>query len=315
MSDDKTPLHRYLGIGLHPRSAKPRKQGITMVIDTGYNCAMVESVLALYGHIIDIVKLTELHLTSPLSEIKRKIALYKAAGVGVQPGGIVIELARLQHKEAETLDRLAALGFDHIEVSSSSTTQREQEAEQAFVGDVARRGFTPIGEVGKKFSEGDKTRRSDTELDIEETVAEFKALLAAGAPKAYWEGHVLRRIMGDTAADILARHPHGTDQVLEVARQVGQENIIFEVSSMIPYVQRRAQQFWLVRLFGPEVNMGNVRLEEVQYLEHVRLGTWPVFGFGPLGDHPYMQALERTQGALPTDAWWQSIPIPPRKTS
>jgi hypothetical protein len=108
MSDDKTPLHRYLGIGLHPRSAKPRKQGITMVIDTGYNCAMVESVLALYGHIIDIVKLTELHLTAPLSEIKRKVALYKAAGVGVQPGGIVIELARLQHKEAETLDRLAA---------------------------------------------------------------------------------------------------------------------------------------------------------------------------------------------------------------
>lgn len=313
MQDDKTPLHQVLGIGLHQRSAKPRKQGITMVIDTGYNNAMVESVLALYGHLIDIVKLTELHLTSPLSEIKKKVALYKAAGVGVQPGGIVVELARLQHREDQVLDRLAALGFDHIEVSSSSTTQREQEQEAAFVTDVARRGFTPIGEVGKKFAEGDKTRRSDTELDVAETVAEFRALLAAGAPKAYWEGHVLRRIMGDTAADIMARHPHGTNQVMAVVDQVGADKIIFEVSSMIPYVQRRAQQFWLVRLFGPDVNVGNVRLEEVQYLEHIRLGTWPVFGFGPLGDHPYMQALERTQGALPTDAWWQSIPIPARK--
>ncbi len=312
MQDDKTPLHQALGIALHPRGAKPRAQGITMVIDTGYNNAMVESVLALYGHLIDIVKLTELHLTSPLSEIRRKIALYKAAGVGVQPGGIVVELARLQHREDQVLDRLAALGFDHIEVSSSSTTQREQEQEQAFVADVARRGFTPIGEVGKKFSEGDRTRRSDTELDVAETVAEFRALLAAGAPKAYWEGHVLRRIMGDSAADILARHPHGTDQVMAVVDQVGARNIIFEVSSMIPYVQRRAQQFWLVRLFGPEVNIGNVRLEEVQYLEHIRLGTWPVFGFGPLGDHPYMQALERTQGAPPTDAWWNAIPIPRR---
>jgi len=120
---------------------------------------------------------------------------------------------------------------------------------------------------------------------------------------------VLRRVMGDSAADILARYPHGTDQLLEVARRVGAENIIFEVSSMIPYVQRRAQQFWLVRLFGPEVNMGNVRLEEVQFLEHVRLGTWPVFGFGSLGDHPYMQALERNQGAPPTDEWWRAIPI------
>jgi phosphosulfolactate synthase len=310
MADDRTPFHEVLGIALHPRSRKPRRQGITMVIDTGYNCAMVESVLALYGHIIDIAKITELHLTSPVGEIKRKVALYRAAGVGVQPGGIVVELARLQHREDQVLDQLAALGFDHIEVSSSSTTQREQEQEQEFVQDVARRGFTAIGEVGKKFSEGDKTRRSDTELDIAETVAEFKALLAAGAPKAYWEGHVLRRIMGDTAADIMARHPHGTDQVMEVVRQVGAENIIFEVSSMIPYVQRRAQQFWLVRLFGPDVNVGNVRLEEVQYLEHIRLGTWPVFGFGALGDHPYMQALERTQGAPPTDAWWNAIPMP-----
>jgi phosphosulfolactate synthase len=232
----------------------------------------------------------------------------------VQPGGVVVELARLQHRERQVLDRLAELGFDHIEVSSSSTTQREAEAEREFVAEVRRSGFTPIGEVGKKFAEGDKTRRSDTELDIEETVAEFRTLLGAGAPKAYWEGHVLRRIMGDTAADILARHPHGTDQILEVARQVGPENIIFEVSSMIPYVQRRAQQFWLVRLFGPDVNLGNVRLEEVQYLEHVRLGTWPVFGFGPLGDHPYMQALERSQGAPPADAWWQAIPIPERGT-
>ncbi len=125
-----------------------------------------------------------------------------------------------------------------------------------------------------------------------------------------WEGHVLRRVMGDTAADILKRHPHGTDQVLEVARQVGAGNIIFEASSMTPYAQWRAQQFWLVRLFGPDVNMGNVRLEEVQYLEHIRLGTWPVFGFGPPGNHPFMQALERTQGAPPTDTWWQAIPLP-----
>jgi hypothetical protein len=97
--------------------------------------------------------------------------------------------------------------------------------------------------------------------------------------------------------------------------QVGLGNIIFEVSSMIPYVQRRAQQFWLVRLFGPEVNVGNVRLEEVQFLEHVRLGTWPVFGFGDLGDHPYMQALERTGGARPDDAWWQAIPFARAKAS
>ena len=51
-----TPLNDFLGIELHKRSQKPRKQGITMVIDTGYNNAMVEHVLRLYGHLIDLGK-------------------------------------------------------------------------------------------------------------------------------------------------------------------------------------------------------------------------------------------------------------------
>ena len=34
---------------------------------------------------------------------------------------------------------------------------------------------------------------------------------------------------------------------------------------------------------------GQRRGAEVQHLEHVRLRTWPVFGFGPLGDHPYQR--------------------------
>ena len=145
MTDDRTPFHEVLGLDLHKRSRKPRRQGITMVIDTGYNCAMVESVLALYGHLVDIAKITELHLTAPVAEIRRKVQLYREAGVGVQPGGVVVELARLQHRERQVLDRLAELGFDHIEVSSSSTTQREAVAERAFVDEVRRSGFTPSG--------------------------------------------------------------------------------------------------------------------------------------------------------------------------
>lgn len=300
----------HLGLALHPRQAKPRTRGITMVIDTGHSLPVVQGVLELYAHLIDIAKITELHLTADLDRIRKKVALYRRFGVHVQPGGVVVELARLQNREAEVLERLSALGFDHIEVSSSATTQRPGEAEDRFVRHVRGLGLAAMGEVGKKFHEGDRTRRSDTELDVEETVREMRTLLDAGASKVYWEGHVLRRVMGDTAAEILARHPAATRQVMAVVERIGAESIVFEVSSMIPYVQRRAQQFWLVRNFGPEVNLGNVRLEEVQYLEHVRLGTWPVFGFGPPGDHPYMQALERAGGGAVSAGWWQEIPLP-----
>lgn len=298
----------YLNIGLPARQGKPRDRGVCMVIDTGQSVQALEGILRSYGHLIDIAKVTELHLTVPVDEIRRKVQLYREHGIDVQPGGIVLELSRLQGSEATTLDRLRDLGFTAIEVSSSSTAQRESAEDRSFVEAVTSRGFRAIGEVGKKFHQGDKTRFSDTELDTGETIREMQSLLAAGAGKVYWEGHVLRRVMGDTASDILARHPKATGQVMDVVDAVGLDRIVFEVSSMIPYVQRRAQQFWLVRLFGPEVNIGNVRLDEVQFVEHIRLGTWPVFGFGELGDHPYMQALEKGAGSA-SETWWRDIPL------
>jgi phosphosulfolactate synthase len=298
----------FVGITLHPREKKPRRNGISMVIDTGYSVPFVAGVLEQFGHLIDVVKITELHLTAPVDVIREKVRRYKDAGVKVQPGGIVIELARLQKNELNVLKKLNDIGFDSIEVSSSSTSQRERDAERDFVRDVQKSGFRVYGEVGKKFAEGDKTRRSDTELDVDETIAQIRALLDGGAEKVYWEGHVLRRIMGDTAGDILDRHPAATQQVKAVVDVIGQDNLIFEVSSMIPYIHRRAQQFWMVRTFGPNVNVGNVRLEELQFLEHIRLGTWPVFGFGPIGDHPYMQSLEKNDGKA-SETWWQDIPI------
>ncbi len=52
-----------------------------------------------------------------------------------------------------------------------------------------------------------------------------------------------------------------------------------------------------------------MRLEAVQCIEHIRLGIWPVFGFGSFGNHPYIRALERSGGKTPTDVLWQSIPF------
>ena len=51
-------------------------------------------------------------------------------------------------------------------------------------------------------------------------------------------------------------------------------------------------QFWLVSLFGTEVNLGNVRLEELGFLEALRSGSHPVHGFGQAGDYPWIRAVE-----------------------
>jgi phosphosulfolactate synthase len=296
-------LQEYLGIQWPARSRKPRRDGITMVMDTGWPTTFCESMLAQYGEYLDLVKLWDPHLRAPEKEIRRKIEVFDHYDVKVQPGGIFMEIARIQGCEKQVLKKMADIGFSVIEVSSTATTaQRDMQRESDFVKFATDLGFTVLGEVGKKFIEGDTTRRSEKVVDEEVTVKEMLALLEAGASYVYWEGHLLRRVMGETAEELLESRDAGTQQVQRVAREVGPERLIFEVSPLREMVPRRTLQFWLVTLFGTEVNLGNVRLEELGFLEALRSGSHPVHGFGQAGDYPWIRAVETKQ---PADyPWW-----------
>ena len=296
-------LQDYLGIRWPARSRKPRSDGITMVMDTGWPTSFCESMLDQYGAYLDLVKLWDPHLRAPEKEIRRKIEVYNHYDVKVQPGGIFMEIARIQGSESQVLQKMAEIGFSAIEVSSTATSaQRDMRRESDFVKRAKDLGFTVLGEVGKKFIEGDTTRRSEKVVDEEVTVKEMLALLDAGASYVYWEGHLLRRVMGETAEELLASRDAGTQQVQRVAKEVGQERLIFEVSPLREMVPRRTLQFWLVTLFGTEVNLGNVRLEELGFLEALRSGSHPVHGFGQAGDYPWIRAVETQRGA--DYPWW-----------
>ena len=296
-------LQEFLGINWPARSKKPRAEGITMVMDTGWPTTFCESMLAQYGEYLDVVKLWDPHLRAPEAEIRKKIEVYNHYNVKVQPGGIFMEIARIQGREKQVMKKMADLGFSVIEVSSTATTAaRDMQREMDFVKQAKDLDFTVFGEVGKKFIEGDTTRRSEKVVDEEVTVKEMLALLNAGASYVYWEGHLLRRVMGETAEDLLESRETGTQQVLRVAKEVGQQRIIFEVSPLREMVPRRTLQFWLVSLFGTEVNLGNVRLEELGFLEALRSGSHPVHGFGTAGDYPWIRAVETGK---PADyPWW-----------
>jgi phosphosulfolactate synthase len=296
-------LQQYLGITWPERSTKPRHRGLTMVMDNGWPVSFVEGMMDQYGEYLDVVKIWDPHLRAPEREVRRKIAVYREHDVRVQPGGIFMEVARIQGKEQEVMPRLAEIGFNVIEISSTATSaERDLDKETAVIGQAKALGFTVFGEVGKKFAENDSTRRSEEEVDEEATIREFKALLDAGAERVYWEGHLLRRVMGENPEELLSKRATGTKQVMRVAEAIGPERIMFEVSSLRPVLNRRVLQFWLMALFGPEVNIGNARLEELGYLEALRSGSHPVHGFRQAGDYPWIRALE--SGRPPDYAWW-----------
>jgi len=296
-----------LGIKLTKRKEKPRKNGITMVIDVGHTWREVSDVLEAYGDYIDAIKVAGENLAQPLSEIKKKVALLRAHNIEAQPGGIIIEVARWQKKIHEVLTKLREIGFTQIEVSSSATALGDMSEEEKVIRLARDLGFIVYGEVGKKFSEGDKTRKGDAEVDVDETIVEMESCLSAGAEHVYWEGHLLRRLMGETPRQILERRESFEPIFERIDRKIGAQHIVFEVSAMVPYVTRRSMQFWLIRMFGPNVNIGNVQLHEVGILEHTRQGIYPVFGFGPAGDHPWINSLAKHDGKE-GEKWWREFP-------
>lgn len=88
------------------------------------------------------------------------------------------------------------------------------EEEADYVQFARSLGFSVIGEVGKKFPEGDRTRVSDEVIDVDETIREFKRLLEAGASCVYWEGNLTWRLVGENPTEILAKQDTGTKQLL-----------------------------------------------------------------------------------------------------
>jgi phosphosulfolactate synthase len=292
----------FLEIDYPRRSSKPRKEGITMVMDQGWPWQFVEGMLQEWGEYLDVAKLWDVDLKAPLKTIQSKIRCYKEYGVKMQPGGIYLEISRGQGREDEALSKLKELGFDIIEVSSTTSSRENLERDSAFVKKAKSFGFTIFGEVGRKFADGDKTRLTEDTIDIETTIAEFEALLKAGAEKVYWEGHLLRRVIGETPEEIKAKANTGTRQVQEVAKRIGQDKIIFEASGLVPITSRRLLQFWLIRLFGPEVNIGNARIEEMANLEALRAGSHPIFGFGNLGNYAWLRSMENTEAE-----WWKGV--------
>jgi phosphosulfolactate synthase len=236
------PIAEALSLMLPTRSPKPRESGLTMVMDQGWPIGFTSDILDDFGDALDVVKLWDPLLRVPLQQVEKRIQVYRDHGVVVQPGGIWLEMAARQGSPEKLLPLLGSMGFNAIEVSNTAS-EEGIEARARLVAEAASQGFKVLGEVGKKFFDGDD-------------------------PEA-----------------IKQRAYTGVRQFRDVVAEVGQENIIFEVSGLRPRANRQWLQFWLIRLLGPEINIGNACIEEMANLEALRGGTHPIFDLGSAGNY------------------------------
>ena len=236
-------------IQLPAREDKPRRSGLTHVLDKGAGVRQIEDLLETSGEFIDIVKLGwgTGYVTANLAD---KLAVYRAGGIPVCFGGTLLEVAIAQGKFAAYCQTAHRLGLTHVEFSTG-VLEMEVEEKADYVRRLARE-FTVLAEVGSKDS--------SAVVDPHHWADEIKAFKQSGAWKVIAEAREsgtvgLYRSSGEVRCGL----------VEEISAAASLTDIIFEAP-------QKHQQVWFIKQFGPAVNLGNIAADDVIPLETLRLG-------------------------------------------
>jgi phosphosulfolactate synthase len=236
-------------LDLPARARKPRERGLTHVLDKGTPLPVLAAALEGAGELIDVAKVGwGIAYVDPL--IKSRAGLYTPADVLVSLGGTLLELAAAQGRVDALRGWAAEQGVGAIEVSNGLGLL-DPAGKTALVRALAGDRVV-FAETGAK----------DDRVPVvpAQWVAEMAADLDAGASWVIAEGRESGTV-GLYGGDGAVRE----DLVELIAERLPLERVIFEAP-------RKAQQAWFVRRFGPDVNLGNVAIDEVLPLETLRLG-------------------------------------------
>ncbi len=231
------------------RPEKPRKTGLTMVMDKGLSIRECENIVEASGTYIDIIKLGfGSSLITPL--LDRKLAFFKEAGIPVYFGGTLLEAFIIRGQFDEYLRILDRFKMEYAEVSDGSITMPHQE-KCHYIHRLSKR-VTVISEVGSK-EEGILIRPN-------KWIEMMNTEIEAGAWKVIAEAR--------ESGTVGIYRPNGKAHVVlinKIAAKVPVDKIIWETP-------QKSQQVYFIKHFGANVNLGNIAPHEVIALESLRLG-------------------------------------------
>lgn len=231
------------------RPAKPRKEGLTMVMDKGLSLREAYDFVERGSEYTDYVKLG--FGTSVLTpQVEKKISLYQEAGITVYLGGTLFEAFVIRGLYDEYVKLLRESEIEMVEVSDGSYEMPHAEKLE-YIRRLATE-FTVISEVGSKKQEIHYTPDQWVEL--------MKSELEAGSVKVIAEARESGTIgiYNDDGSVNL-------DLVNRISREIGFGNVLWEAP-------QKQQQAWFITHFGANVNLGNIAPAEIIALESLRVG-------------------------------------------
>ncbi len=232
------------------RSIKPRKNGLTMVMDKGLSIREAQNLMDVSSDYIDIIKLG--FGTSIITKnIKDKIKLYQKNNVNVYLGGTLFEAFFIRNQINEYESFLTELNINTIEISDGVCNELSHELKCKFISKFSKK-FTVFSEVGSKISE--------KIIPPYKWINLMQKELEAGSSKVIAEARESGTV-GVFRKDGEVR----SDLIEEILTKIPSEKILWEAPM-------KDQQVWFIKLIGANVNLGNIDPHEIIPLECLRLG-------------------------------------------
>lgn len=231
------------------RSPKPRESGVTMMMDKGLSITEAKHFIEASGHLTDLVKFG-FGTSYVTRDLQKKIDQYKEAGIKPYLGGTLFEAFYARGKFEDYMRVLDQFGLETAEVSDGSIILPHDE--KCRIIQRLAKNYQVLSEVGSKdegilISPAKWIKMMSTELE-------------AGSWKVIAEGR--------EAGNVGVFRPNGTAHTLLINRiiaKVAPNKILWEAP-------QKNQQVWFIKLFGAEVNLGNIGPNEMIPLECLRLG-------------------------------------------
>lgn len=241
MSSCRMPVWGDVLTGLAiQRESKPRRSGLTCVLDKHLGIEGTRELISVAGPYIDVVKLTS--LTSAFYDpdvLRSKIRLLRDADIDVCVGGTCAEVMLWQKVYPAFLAKAGQWGFTGIEISDGTIempdAMRREAIDRALSG-----GFRVFSEVGRK--------EWSPQTGLEDLVSDLKRDLACGVDKVIVEAMEIGQSVG-----IMDAEGNPSEEGLRALTEAagGSEKVIFEAPL------RHQQEIFIDRL-GTNVNLGNI---------------------------------------------------------
>lgn len=231
------------------RKSKPRRSGVTMVMDKGLSIEEVKNFLSIAHPYVDIVKLG-FGTSYVTPRLREKIEVYQSYDLPLYFGGTLFEAFLIRNQFRDYISMLEEYHISYMEVSDGSITIPHAE-KCGYIEKLTKYGVV-LSEVGSKDAEHIIPPYRWIEL--------MKAELNAGSTYVIAEareaGNVgIYRGTGEVREGL----------VQEILTQVPEEKIIWEAP-------QKAQQLYFIGLLGCNANLGNIAPSEVIPLESMRIG-------------------------------------------